>query len=191
MATAGNDGIEQLAKKAGQGDRTAFSQIVRQMMSKVSALTYRMTGDREAAKDLAQDSFVSAWENLPNFRGESGFTGWLYKIAANKCLNYLSRASTKQNVSFEESNTDSLTSDRSAGNPEKTLVTKTLREDILEFMQTLPGMQRAVFELRFYQGMSFGEISRQLNKAEGTVKTHYRQAVIKLRKTAMAKGWIS
>lgn len=189
MATEEYDKIEQLAQNARLGDRAAFSRIVRIMMSRIVALTYRMTSDREAAMDLAQDSFVAAWEQLTAFRGESKFTSWLYRIATNKCLNYLNKASTQRNIRLDETTATDQPSEQFASNPERALKVKLLQGDVLSFMQSLPQMQRVVFELRFYQGMSFGEIADQTDKAVGTVKTHYRQAVIKLRELATAKGW--
>lgn len=189
MATEEFDEIEQLAQKAKLGDRAAFSRIVRIMMNRIVALTYRLTSDREAALDLAQDSFVAAWERLSGFRGDAKFSSWLFQIATNKSLNFLNKASTRHNISWDESKSTTLPSSDLASNPERALKVKLLRGDVLEFMQNLPDMQRAVFELRFYQSLSFGEIARHLDKAEGTVKTHYRQAVIKLRELATAKGW--
>jgi RNA polymerase sigma-70 factor (ECF subfamily) len=191
MATEEYDEIEQLAKKARLGDRAAFSKIVRKMMSKIVSLTYRMTSDRENAMDLAQDSFVAAWERLSEFRGDAKFTSWLYQIATNKSLNFLKKASTRQNVPLDKTESANLLSNDLTSNPERTLQVKLLQQDVLEFMQSLPEMQRVVFELRFYQMMSFNEIAIQTNKAEGTVKTHYRQAVIKLREEATTKGWTS
>jgi RNA polymerase sigma-70 factor (ECF subfamily) len=189
MATEEYGEIEQLAQKARLGDRAAFSRIVRIMMSRIVSLTYRMTSDGESALDLAQDSFVAAWEKLSEFRGDAMFTSWLYQIATNKSLNFLNKASTRKDVSLNETTATERPSENLATNPERALKIKLLRGDILRFMQSLPEMQRIVFELRFYQGMSFGEIAGQTDKAESTVKTHYRQAVIKLRKLATAKGW--
>ena len=189
MATEEFDEIEQLAQKAKLGDRAAFSRIVRIMMSRIVSLTYRMTSDRESALDLAQDSFVAAWERLSEFRGDAKFSSWLFQIATNKSLNFLNKASTRKNLSLDETTLTEQPSEHAATNPERALKVKLLRDDVLHFMQSLPQMQRLVFELRFYQELSFGEIARQTNKAEGTVKTHYRQSVIKLRELATAKGW--
>jgi RNA polymerase sigma-70 factor (ECF subfamily) len=191
MATKADEEIEILAKQARSGDRGAFSKIVRLTMNQITALTYRMTGDSDTAQDLAQDSFVAAWEKLPTFRGQAKFTSWLNQIAVNKSLNYLNLASTRRNQPLENSRADIFEASASAQNPERALGVKLLRRNIREFMNGLPEMQRAAFELRFYQGLSFGEIAAQLNKAEGTVKTHYRQAVLKLRQLATEKGWVS
>ncbi|MEA3297057.1 MAG: RNA polymerase sigma factor [candidate division Zixibacteria bacterium] len=183
--------IEKLAAKAKSGDRKAFGKIVRLMMNKIVALTYRMTGDRESAYDLAQDTFLAVWENLKSFRGEASFSSWLYRIASNKTLNYLNSPSVKKKVPSNrvEQVTDELIS--TDPNPEQILNNKLLYNDMLTFMGKLPSQQRLVFEFRFYEGLPFNEIARLMNKAEGTVKTHYRQAVIKLREYVVKKGWQS
>jgi len=89
MKESYRDRLQPLIEKATAGDRDAFSDIVRIMMKPIVALTYRMTQNREAAYDLAQDTFLAAWQNLSGFRGEAKFDNWLYRIATNKTLNYL------------------------------------------------------------------------------------------------------
>jgi len=69
------------------------------------------------------------------------------------------------------------------------MVKKELRENVLAFMESLPAQQRLVFNLRFYQQLSFEEIAATTGKALGTVKTNYREAVKKLRRVALEKGW--
>jgi RNA polymerase sigma-70 factor (ECF subfamily) len=185
MATADRENLQRLVEKATGGDRKAYSEIVRQLMKPVVALAHRMTGDREAAFDLAQDTFVTAWQKLSTFRGEAGLENWLFRIAANKTLNYLE--SRKRFRSDEES--ESLQIDSGADSPERALEEKELRGAVLQFMQTLPEQQRLVFNLRFYREMKFEEIASVLDRSVGTVKTNYREAVRKLRVFANEKGW--
>lgn len=190
MTAAENEIINELVKRAGNGDREAFSKIVRLTMNKITALTYRMTGDRESARDLAQETFISAWQNLASFRGDAKFTSWLYRIASNKTLNHLNRASSRAEVGEEKAEAGAAAA--SVGKtPESVLHDRELREGILEFMQSLPRQQRLAFELKFYEGLTFEEISRTTDRALGTVKTNYRQAVGKLRQHARRKGWRS
>ena len=177
--------LKDLVDKAASGDRAAYSEIVRQLMKPVVALAYRMTGDREAAFDLAQDTFVSAWQNLDSFRGEAKFESWLYRIASNKTLNYLqSRKRYQTGVDEEYSNAQAA-----SDSPETDLEREELRRDVLEFMKTLPEQQRIAFDLRFYRELPFEEIATILNKAVGTVKTNYREAVQKFREFAKQRGW--
>jgi RNA polymerase sigma-70 factor (ECF subfamily) len=179
------ESLEGLVDRARAGDRQAFSGIVRQLMSQVAALTYRMTGDRDSALDLAQDTFVSAWENLRTFRGDAGFANWLYRIATNKSLNHLKARSRREP-------TDDLPdqiADSRAPDPHRQIEQRELAERVLQFMHSLPPQQRVIFELRFYQGRSFEEIARATERALGTVKTGYREAVKKLRVFAEEKGY--
>lgn len=174
--------IDELVERAKTGDRTAFSRIVNMMLNKVTALTLKMTGDRDAALDLAQDTFVSAWSNLEGFKGESKFESWIYRIAVNKSLNYIKSEKRKvADYSFENM-TDSNT-------PEIELKRKELKKLVLNFMSGLPTEQRSVFELRFYKQQTFNEISETTGKALGTVKTLYREAVKKLKTVSEAEGW--
>jgi RNA polymerase sigma-70 factor (ECF subfamily) len=185
MVLPNGEALDELAEKAASGDRQAFSEIVRRLMKPVVALSYRMTRDQECALDLAQETFVSVWQNLKSFRGDSQFESWLFAIAANKTLNYLRSAAGRTIHSVGEREPDLP----AASDPEKDLAEKELRNDVLAFMQTLPEQQRLVFDLRFYKRMTFEEISRATGRALGTVKTHYREAVKKLRDFAARKGW--
>ncbi|UCE25080.1 MAG: sigma-70 family RNA polymerase sigma factor [Candidatus Zixiibacteriota bacterium] len=182
MVKIDNDRINNLLAQARQGDRQAFSEIVRIMMNPVVALTYKMTQEKDSALDLAQDTFISAWENLDSFKGESRFYSWIYRIAANKSLNYLKREGRKVGDR-------SLTEQVASENPARELEQKELKGRILSFMSQLPPQQRLVFELRFYKQLSFEEVAGHTDKALGTVKTLYREAVKKLREVALAEGW--
>lgn len=154
-------------------------------MKPVAALTYRITGERETALDLAQDTLVSAWENLAGFRGDSAFKSWVYRIATNKCLNYLKAENRRRELDKLEPAVSSLSTD----NPEKNLLDSELAGSVRRFMTSLPEQQRLIFNLRFYQEMSFAEIADLTGRALGTVKTGYREAVAKLRKYARDNGW--
>lgn len=187
MAKSKDETLKRLVQKAQAGDRDAFSTIVRQLMKPVTALTYRMTGEKESALDLAQDTFVSAWQNLAGFRGESEFKSWLYRIAANKSLNFLK----SENRRRDQTRLEPALSDSSPDNPEKVLLDRELAGSIRSFMGSLPEQQRLIFNLRFYHEMPFAEIADLTGRALGTVKTGYREAVAKLRTYARDNGWRS
>ncbi len=182
--------IDRLVSRAQAGDRAAFSQLVRLTMNDIVALTYRMTGDRDVAHDLAQETFVSAWEKLDGFRGDAKFENWLYRIASNKALNHIASVSSHRTDSLDRDSAIDPAASTNAS-PDVQLEREQLREGVLEFMQTLPPQQRTVFDLRFYRQLSFDEIAKTTGKAVGTVKTHYREAVAKLRIYATEKGWAS
>lgn len=185
MAKPYGEALNELAEKAQAGDRRAFSTIVRQMMEPVAALTYRMTGDKETALDLAQETFVAAWQNLAGFRHEAGFASWLYRIAVNRTLNFL-KTDKRQRAA---GSLESLQSSAGADSPERNLVEKELAGGVRQFMLSLPEQQRLIFNLRFYSEMPFADIAEVTGRAIGTVKTGYREAVRKLRRHAREKGW--
>ncbi len=174
--------VDDLVRQAQKGDRQAFSEIVRVLMNRISALTYKMTSDKEMAVDIAQDSFISAWQNLHTFKFEAKFESWLYRIAYNKSLNAIKKEDRHTNdFDFE--------SQVSNSDPERELYQRELKAKVLTFLETLPKEQRAVFEFRFYKGLSFKEIADTTGKALGTVKTLYREAVKKLRDIAITQRW--
>jgi RNA polymerase sigma-70 factor, ECF subfamily len=177
---------EPLVQQAKNGDREAFSRLVRLMMNRTVALTYRMTGDREAAKDLAQDSFVAAWQSLKDFREDAPFDSWLLKIAHNKALNHIAADKRKNHAQNEVQARAEATEDDNLAKSAR----EKLLASILTFVGHLPPMQKSVFELRYYQNMPFAEIAQTTGKAIGTVKTHYREAVAKLRTHAQQEGLI-
>lgn len=174
--------VDDLVKQAQKGDRHAFSEIVRLLMNKITALTYKITSDRDLAVDIAQDSFISAWQNLHTFNFDAKFESWLYRIAYNKSLN----AIKKEERNIKDFDFDSQVSNSS---PERDLYQQELQTKVLTFLDTLPKEQRAVFELRFYKELAFAEIADTTGKALGTVKTHYREAVKKLRNIAVKQRW--
>lgn len=189
MRNADREIVQYLVRRAKEGDKEAFSRLVRLMMKDVVALTFRMTQDRDGAFDLAQETFVSAWQSIRSFREEAKFESWLYRIAANKALNYLKQRSRRPVASIDSLETEALVSGLSPDNPEQLLRAKEMQKGVLEFMAELPAQQRLVFDLRFYKELTFEEIAKITGKAVGTVKTHYREAIIKLRAFAERKGW--
>ncbi len=184
MKTASHITVDDLVRQAQAGDRNAFSEIVRLLMNKITALTYKITSDKDLAVDVAQDSFIAAWQSLDSFKFDAKFESWLYRIAYNKSLNAIKKED--RNVNDFDFDTQASSSD-----PERELYQKELRTKVLSFLETLPKEQRAVFELKFYKGLTFTEIADTTGKALGTVKTLYREAVIKLRSVATNQRWIA
>jgi RNA polymerase sigma-70 factor (ECF subfamily) len=185
MQEARRDGLEELFHRASAGDRRAFDQFVRSSMTSIVALTYRMTGDRDTALDLAQETFVTAWEKRESFRGDGSVLGWLLRIASNKCMNFLSRErqpDSSGDILEEIAATDP--------NPERLLEQKALTADLQAFVQSLPPQQRLAFELRFGQQLAFDEAAKIAESAVTTVKTNYQEAIKKLRQYARERGWL-
>ena len=189
MVNVNDETLKRLVLQAKKDSREAFSELVRLLMNDIMALTYRMTGDQETAKDLAQETFITGWEKIKTFRGEAKFKNWLFRIATNKTLNYFKKASTAYEVAGDSSESVLENTSMNNSNPETDFKNKQLKEDVLQFMNQLPPQQRIVFDLRFYKQLSFDEISTVTGRAVGTVKTNYRESIKKLRFWAEEKGW--
>ncbi|MFQ5454546.1 MAG: RNA polymerase sigma factor, partial [Candidatus Zixiibacteriota bacterium] len=120
MAKTNDKQLEELVEKAKEGNREAFSEIMQITMNKTLALTYKYTQDMESAKDMTQETYIAIWEHIKDFKGEAKFESWLYRIASNKCLNYLKKV---KRVSFNNE-----MEQQPVDNPEKQLITKELKE---------------------------------------------------------------
>nr|MBN2278365.1 RNA polymerase sigma factor [candidate division Zixibacteria bacterium] len=172
---------KELVAQAKAGDRKAFDKLVKRYKDKMFALTYRMTGDREAALDLVQDTFFSAYRELRGFREDANLSSWLYRIASNKSLNFLRRRKLVSFLPLGES-----PSSEPAYEMEDQVTYNELSKEMAAGIENLPGKQKLVFNLRFFEKMSFPEIAAVLNKSESTVKTNYQKAVEKLQKRLKA-----
>jgi len=170
-----------LISLAKAGDRKAFDKLVARYRDKMFALTYRMTGDRDEALDLLQETFFAAYKALRGFREEAGFSSWLYRIAANKSINMLKRKKILSFLPLGVSPKDepSYEMEDAAGRSE-------LNRHIKISINQLPPQQKLAFNMRFYDQLSFIEIARALDKSESTVKTNYQKAVEKLQKKLAA-----
>ncbi len=154
-----------VVERAARGDAAAFEQIVRRFERPVYALVYRLTGDREGARDLAQDVFFKAWRNLPRYDPERPFAPWFLKLAANLAINAREAAKLRKTVLLEE---------HPAPRPEApdTDVRDAVRKTIAE----LDPKYAACVALFYIDGLSVKEISDRLGMPEGTVKIRLHRA---------------
>src|ERR671916_102874 len=92
---------ELLVERAVSGDTEAFGEIVRRWERRIYALAYGILGREDEARDAAQETFVAAYRNLSNFRGEAKVSSWLHRIAVNQCVTRQRRAKVRGEISFE------------------------------------------------------------------------------------------
>jgi len=158
------------------GDKRAFDELVNRNKDKMFSLTYRMTGVRETALDMVQETFFTAYKELGKFRGEAAFSSWLYRIAANRVMNHIRRGRLLSflSLSREETPEPSYIPDDAAASGE-------LHREMYQAVAALPPMQKLIFNMRFYEELPFREIASILGRSESTVKTGYQKAVEKLR----------
>jgi|LauGreDrversion4_2_1035121.scaffolds.fasta_scaffold37424_3 RNA polymerase sigma-70 factor (ECF subfamily) len=166
-----------LVRLAQSGDLGAFDELVVRYQERIYALVYHMTSNHEDANDLAQEAFVKAWKALRNFKGDSSFYTWVYRIAVNHTLNHLkTRRSRTQHVSlndldFNAEHDPDLLQLISHKNPRRDVNLRELGERLNEAILKLSDEHRTVVTLHDIQGMPHEEIAQILQCNPGTVRS--------------------
>jgi RNA polymerase sigma-70 factor (ECF subfamily) len=157
------------------GEQAAFAEIVRRHQESIRRLVARYVHNDADAKDLAQQAFTRAFEKLADFRGESTFRAWLFRIAVNLALNHVRGNPPRPLEPLEDvaSFTHSLQTSR--------LVAAELWRKVALRLAQLPPKQRLVLELRIFHDLSFAEVSALADCTEDTAKVHFHYAIKRLR----------
>ncbi len=170
----------QIVRKVLQGDVNAFETLVVEYEKSVYAITQRMTGNPEDAADMAQETFIKAYNSLQSFRGDSKFSVWIYRIATNVCLDFLRSRSRKPTVSLsvedEEGEETQLDIADESQSPELLLERGLTRDAVRRGLDTLTPEYRQILLLREIQGLSYEEIAAALDLEVGTVKSRIFRA---------------
>jgi RNA polymerase sigma-70 factor (ECF subfamily) len=162
-----------LAALSAGGDRRAFSELVRRHGSAVRGLLRRMGADGAAADDVAQDAFLAAFEQIAEFRGEGTFQAWIKRIAARLYARRWRRQSRGRAVAEADEPQASSAADEAGAAG---------RLDLDAAMATLPVPERLCVALCYGAGLSHGEAADALNLPLGTVKSHVKRGLDRLRR---------
>jgi RNA polymerase sigma-70 factor, ECF subfamily len=163
-----NDETKLIARSLKQ-DSDAFGQLVERYATVIVNLAYRMVGDRTEAEDLAQETFVAAFKALPRFRAESKFSTWLYRIAANKCKDWLRAKRPGQAVQdVDEVLDDGVVAEERT--PERLLSQQQVAAQLDRAIQRLPPLYREAFVLKHVEGLSYEEMQEIVGVNADTLK---------------------
>ncbi len=169
-----------LVQRVQKGEKGAFDLLVRKYQHKIFALVSRFVRNPQEAEDVAQEAFLKAYRALPNFRGESAFYTWLYRIAVNTAKNHLvaqSRQVVLADVDSEDAEqfagADGL---REYDTPEGLLLGRELAEHIDAALSALPEDLRMAVTLREFEGLSYDEIAQAMDCPVGTVRSRIFRA---------------
>jgi RNA polymerase sigma-70 factor (ECF subfamily) len=187
----GEDPDAEIAARAAAGDMGAFDALVTLYTGRVFAVAFRMLGDRAEAEDLCQEVFVALHKALPDFRGESRLSTWIYRITKNRCLNrikFLKRRHIGQLADVDDPAVAgaALDPDASGGgvrDPRRRLAEDELSELVQTHLMSLPEEQRTLVVLRDLEDLSYDEIVEATGLALGTVKSRLHRA-----RAALAKA---
>ena len=175
------DPDETLVWQSQNGDPAAFETLVRQHQRMIHSLAYRMTGSLADAEDLAQETFVRAYAQLPKYQGAAKFSTWLYRIAINTCLNWRQREQRRQVVhTLWAGDTEAARPEAGADHADQTGRSERVQAALLR----LPARQRAAIVLTVYDGLNHAEAAKALGCSETTVSWRVFAARRKL------KAWL-
>jgi len=165
------DNEQTLIQRAQKGDHAAFAALVDDHQRYVYNLAMRVVKDDNEALDLTQETFVRAWTALPNFRGNSQFRTWLYRITTNLCYNRLPGLRRSLADLGDDVLPDIPESDDAPTNPARELETSETRTYLHHAINGLDANYKLLITLRYRDELSYDEIAGLLNLPLGTVKT--------------------
>ncbi|MCX6147929.1 MAG: sigma-70 family RNA polymerase sigma factor [Candidatus Kapabacteria bacterium] len=163
-----------------KSDRAA-SAFVRKYQKFVYSTSLRYLNNYDDADDITQEVFIKALNSLDNFRGESNLKTWLYRITVNLCSNALKKRKLLNLITFNKDD-DYFEISSSDETPSQSLETKEFETRFLKILNSLPEKQRETFYLRYYDDLSYEEISNLIGTSIGGLKANYFQAVQKIAK---------
>ena len=171
---------EDLVLRVQQGDKAAFDLLVIKYQHKIIQLVNRYVKDPSEAQDVAQESFIKAYRALGDFRGDSAFYTWLYRIAINTAKNYLvSRARRSSNYQVDIQDAEAIENApqlQGMDTPERLLLNQEIIDTIKTAIDHLPEEMRTAIMLREFEGMSYEEIAVAMDCPVGTVRSRLFRA---------------
>lgn len=173
-----------LVRRCREGDTEAFESLVRKYQDPVFSIAYRMVGDREEARDLAQESFIRAYEAIDSYNSKMPFRSWLYRICTNASIDLLRRRGKVRSVPVEaavvngdeqgragEFRTTLELAGPESDIPENVSVANEISGYVWDALGKLPENYRAVIILHHMEGISYTEIGDVLGVPRNTAKT--------------------
>ena len=167
--------------RARRGELDAFEELVRRYEKRVYVIALRSSGNPEDAADITQEVFLRAWRSIENFRGDSGFSTWLFRITMNICVDH-ARHRPQTTTRTTEDDEERPIHD-TAPTPEEQLDNRELGRELAAALAEISEEHRRIVLLRDVSGMSYSEIAEILEISEGTVKSR-----IALRRILLQRG---
>ncbi len=182
---------ELLLRRAKRGDAEAFEQLMTPLEQRIWRICWHYTGDREAASDCGQDTMLRIWRALGNYRGDCAFETWVYRVAANTCMDWLRKKKRDRSESMEPLREQGFDpADPKPGTEEQAVAADEHRQ-LREAIARLPEEQREALVLTQLEGVSYEDAAKQLAVSEGTVKSRVNRAKAKLKEWLSEMGELS
>lgn len=181
-----------LLERSKAGDVDAFEKLIEIYQKKIFNLAYRIVGNYDDASDLAQEALIRIFKSIANFKEQSSFSTWVYRITTNVCLDEIRKKKNRRVLSLDEEihvedgeMKRQIMSDDPL--PDEVAEREELRSIVSRAIDSLPEEQRVMITLRDIQGLSYEEIAEVLNCPGGTVKSRINRSRQALKNVLMSK----
>ena len=169
---------EQIIEQLHRQDtcREAFGRVIEHYSQSLYWQIRRMVIDHDDTNDVLQNTFLKAWSNIDNFRGDAKLSTWLYKIAINESITFINKRKAQNNINLDDDNSflvNNLEADRYFDGDEAQI-------KLQKAIATLPEKQRLVFNMRYYDEMKYEDMSEILGTSVGALKASYHHAIKKI-----------
>ena len=169
----------ELVKKSQLGDKSAFEELVKRHQELVFSLSFKLTGNRELANDVAQEAFIRAWKAIGKFRGDSTFGTWIYRITVNTAWTLRKKAKKHYSLNIEDTQEPVVVDEKK--DPELVAINSDLSLVLRKVLNQIPLEQRIIVELKNIEGRSHKEIADYLDISVTAAKVRLHRAHQKLR----------
>ncbi len=169
----------ELVKKSQLGDKSAFEELVKRHQELVFSLSFKLTGNRELANDVAQEAFIRAWKAIEKFRGDSTFGTWIYRITVNTAWTLRKKAKKHYSLNIEDTQEPVVVDEKK--DPELVAINSDLSIVLRKALNKIPLEQRIIVELKNIEGRSHKEIADYLDISVTAAKVRLHRAHQKLR----------
>ena len=180
---------EQLVQNYFFGDETAFNEIINRYLKPIYNFSYRLTGNKHESEDISQEVFLKTWKNIKKFDVEKSFKTWIFSIAKNTIIDHLRKKKDIPMSIFDNNDGGNIIEDNLKDNELKAdelfLQTEN-KKQIEKILEELSVVQKEVIILKYANEMSLSEVAEIMNIPIDTAKSHYRRALIKMRKSLNA-----
>lgn len=171
---------QQLVERVKKGDKAAFDLLVLKYQQRIVNLVSRFVRNPSDAMDVTQDAFIKAYRALPNFRGDSAFYTWMYRIAVNTAKNFLAVQSRRPLESdYDVSEIEQIEGDHALkeyATPEHMLLKDEIQSTVVKAIEELPDDLRIAITLREVEGLSYEDIATAMDCPIGTVRSRIFRA---------------
>ena len=168
------------------GNKEAFTEIVNRYLKVVYNFIYRLVGNEKTAEDITQEVFLKIWKNIQKFDLEKSFKTWIFSIAKNTCVDYLRKRKDIPMSFFDDLNGDNVVEDNLIDSEPKADQVSILIENKKQVDMAISGLsmvQKEVIIMKYVNEMSLSEVAEIMDIPKDTVKSHYRRALIKMKKS--------